>query len=168
MVSKTSSLKSVALTEPPRHNPTIFGILMTRMLAKNYVNRFRRERQHLAARHSVPPTYQLEPKKPFDVKEVERLIQKVVDMRMRTFRYQPATAALLGKILATECKDAIKSLNLDRYKVISQVFIGEKKEQSLAVSTRYVWDTKTDNTATYNWQCATHYCLAIVHGIYKE
>lgn len=85
---------------------------------------------------------------------------------MKTFRYTQTTAPLLTKILATECKDAIKKLDLPRYKLVCQVFIGEKKEQSLAVSTQCAWDSDTDNAVSYSWESPTVYCTTVVHAIY--
>lgn len=115
-----------------------------------------------------PPTYQLEPAKGFNCQEIEPIVKKIIDGRMRTFRYTPTTAALLTKILSTECKDAVKELNLDRYKVVCQVVIGQKQNQNMSVNSQCAWDTNTDNVVTYTWESGINYCTAMVYGIYHE
>ncbi|XP_067935226.1 dynein light chain Tctex-type protein 2B-like [Watersipora subatra] len=162
--SSQTSVKS----DPKTAGPSIFSILITRQLARNYVKRFRQGRQQQMIDRPIPPTYQLEPKARFDPLLVKPLIKKVVDARMRTFRYQQTTAALLSKILATECKDAAKTLDYSRYKLVCQVFIGEKKDQSASISSQCAWDTNFDNVVTYNWQSANVYCIVTMHGIYQQ
>lgn len=158
----TSQAKKISLP-----NASIFSILLSRRLAKNYVARFRQGRQ-LAYNAPKPPTYQLTPHKPFNCLEIQPLIKKIVDGRMRTFRYNPNTAALLTKILTSECKDAVKSLKLDRYKVVCQVVLGQKQIQGMSVNSQCAWDTNTDNVVSYSWESPMVYCTVMVYGIYHE
>ena len=162
------SLSSQTSDKQKHKGTSLFTILMIRQMVRNYVKRFRQRRQPLEIDRPKPATYQLEPTVPFDPVQVEPLMKSVIDARMKTFRYQQTTAAILSKILATECKDAVKTLNYSRYKLICQVFIGESKAQSLSVGSRCAWDTNTDSVATYNWQSASVYCSAILHGIYHQ
>ena len=172
---KKSNLKTSGAQQPDSPGkkapalPTasIFSILLSRRLAKNYVARFRQGRQ-LAYSAPKPPTYQLAPTKPFNCLEIQPLIKKIVDGRMRTFRYNPTTAALLTKILTSECKDAVKALSLDRYKVVCQVVLGQKQEQAMSVNSQCAWDTNSDNVVTYSWESPIVYCTVMLYGIYHE
>lgn len=146
---------------------TIVGFMATRRLAKNLLSRFRQEKRpvsHIA----VLPTYQLEPTKVFESWRVEQILKTILDARMRTFRYSPRTAAMLSKILTSECKDEVKKLDFPRYKIICHVTLGEKKEQSVALSSLCVWNTDTDNMASYSWESSHCFCNAAIYGIYHD
>jgi hypothetical protein len=43
-------------------------------------------------------------------------------------------------------------LKFDRYKLVVQVVIGENKGQSVRVSSRCLWDTDTDNYASFSFK----------------
>lgn len=116
----------------------------------------------------VLPTYQLEPTNRFDACKVERILKTILDARMRTFRYSPRTAAMLSKILTSECKDEVKKLDFSRYKFICHVTLGEKKDQSASLSSMCVWNTDTDNMASYSWESSQCFCNVTVYGLYHE
>lgn len=86
-------------------------------------------------------------------------------------------------------------LDLPRYKIVVQVTIGEMKSQGVRVASRCLWDTDSDNYASYSFKnvsvwvfattlvsCAPHsllhppplpqqeslWCVAMVFGCYTE
>ncbi len=51
-------------------------------------------------------------------------------------------------------------LNIPRYKIVVQVTIGEVKSQGVRVASRCLWDTESDNYASYSFKnVRVHACL---------
>ena len=77
------------------------------------------------------------------------------------------------KRLCVELSDEIKarvrgSLSSNRYKIIVQVTIGEKKRQAVRCTSRCLWDKTTDNYTTVNYQNESLWAVATVFGLYTE
>lgn len=147
---------------------TIVGFMATRRLAKNLLTRFRQDKRPVSHQTIMLPTYQLEPTKLFESWKVQQILKAILDARMRTFRYSPRTAAMLSKILTSECKDEVKKLEFARYKIICVVTLGEKRDQSVGLSSLCVWNTDTDNMASYSWENSQCFCNVTVYGIYHD
>lgn len=59
-------------------------------------------------------------------------------------------------------------LDLPRYKVVVQVTLGELRRQTVRVASRCLWDTETDNYASYTWNNESIWCNALVFALYTE
>ncbi len=60
------------------------------------------------------------------------------------------------------------ALNYPRYKIVVQVVLGQNKQQGVRVATRCLWDTETDNYASYTFTNESLWCTAMVFGLYTE
>ena len=59
-------------------------------------------------------------------------------------------------------------LNMPRYKFIVQVALGEVRDQGVRVASRCLWDTETDNFASYSFKNDSLWCTVMVFGTYAE
>lgn len=62
----------------------------------------------------------------------------------------------------------VKSLGYDRYKLIVQVTLGQKKGQAMRLVSRSLWDTDNDNYATSYYENDSLYCVSQCYGVYIE
>ena len=53
-------------------------------------------------------------------------------------------------------------MGYDRYKLIVQVAVGQKKGQAMRFASRCLWDTSCDNFASDSYENKTLYCVAQV------
>lgn len=84
------------------------------------------------------------------------------------FEYNADDAADMGTDVCTEIQDRVKELGYKRYKIITQVTLGEIKGQTMRIGSRCLWDLKTDNSASEVLQNNKYFCCAMVFGLYYE
>jgi hypothetical protein len=60
------------------------------------------------------------------------------------------------------------SFSCFRYKLISIVTIGEKKDQGVRVGSRCVWDKDRDNFASAMFENTHIYAVGMVYAVYYE
>merc|ERR1711977_804176 len=116
-------------------------------------------------------TYQLAPHadEKFDPVQVKEVISEVFNKKFGDgFEYNADDAADMGTDICTEIQDRCKELNYKRYKLITQVHVGEIKGQTMRIGTRCLWDLKTDNCASEVLQNNKYFCCAMVFGLYYE
>lgn len=71
----------------------------------------------------------------------------------------PAARPLqLVKQLADDVRERVKQLGFDRYKLVVQVELGEKKGQAVNMVSRCLWDTTTDGFASESYETETLFC----------
>ncbi|KAL8603554.1 hypothetical protein ACOMHN_052783 [Nucella lapillus] len=164
---------------PRSTGPTLFGLLASKRLAKRFASRFHRRRlgtmsSLMSSAAGLPPvvnmepTYRMEPQRKFRPTQVEKMLKAVMDEKMSKFHYSARICANMCKVLGDDIKDKVKQMNFDRYKIVSNVVIGQKKEQAVMMCSRCAWDDKLDNFASYTFQNEHIFCTATVFGIYME
>ena len=114
------------------------------------------------------PTYRMAPtdEERFVPQDVEKIIKEVMEKHLRKATYEDAPCKLTSLNLCTEIKEKVKELNIPRYKLILQCVIGELKGQGAFVSSRCLWDTDTDNYASYSLKNSSLFCTVLVFGLY--
>ena len=60
------------------------------------------------------------------------------------------------------------ALSYPRYKIVVQVVLGQSKNQGVKIASRCLWDTETDNYASYTYTSESLWCTAMVFGLYVE
>ncbi|CAF3697166.1 unnamed protein product [Rotaria socialis] len=110
---------------------------------------------------------QAKPSRPFNINEVkemlEQRIQQVID---RQYEYDCDKCTQLSKDISQIIKDAMKSLNYDRYKYVIQVVIGNCQDENVMMTCRCLWDVETDNYASYVYSNTKIFCAVTVFGLY--
>ncbi|CAH1775958.1 unnamed protein product [Owenia fusiformis] len=113
-------------------------------------------------------TYRMEPETRFKIETVQEIIREVLQENLKDKMYDPIDCSLLCKDLAQEIKVKVKALGFARYKIISYVTIGEKKEQGMRCGSRNIWDASRDNFASGNFENTSLCAMATVYAIYYE
>ena len=162
-------------TASQRSGPTLFGLLASKRLAKQFASRVYARRTAPSSSTSrydtasyAEPTYRMEPRIRFDVKQVRDCIEDIVSARMKGFQYSPSLAGKMTKLLTEDIKERVKEFNFERYKIVCVVSVGQTKGQGLRVTSRCTWDISTDNHCTYTWTNSQVFCTATVFGLYHD
>lgn len=154
--------------------PSLMGLLASKRFAKKLTTRFfnRRMWGSRLSTQGPPvqkePSYRMEPHRKFHAGKVEEVMKAVLVERLEKSRYSPKITPNMCKILSDLIKDKVKQLNFDRYKIICNVLIGQKKDQGAMTCSRCAWDERLDNYATYTFQNQHIFCTATVFGVYTE
>ncbi|XP_071952930.1 dynein light chain Tctex-type protein 2B-like [Antedon mediterranea] len=115
-------------------------------------------------------TYKLGPDhgEKFRPGQIEKIIKHTFEQNLKGMKYEPRTCGIFAQRLAEEIKEKVREQNFKRYKVVSQVLINSKNEQSCEVASRALWNTETDNFASYTYQNGSFIALGLVHASYYE
>lgn len=164
----SSTVDTLNHTQSEKDNlSSIYSMVASRWAARKLLTRIRPGKRQSEVKFLMP-TYQLEPTVRFSSPKVTAILKEIIDARMRTFRYSPKSAQMLSRILTSECKDAVKKLQLTRYKYICHIVIGEKKSQSMSISSQSAWNEATDNVASYSWESSVCFCNVMMFGVYHD
>jgi hypothetical protein len=97
---------------------------------------------------------------------VEDIIKQIMEKHLKNAPYEDAPCKLASLTLCSEIKEEVKKLNIPRYKLVVQCVIGELKGQGAFLSSRCLWDTDSDNYATYTLKTQSLFCTVMVFGLY--
>ena len=177
-ITSKSSIPSSTDRSTDQQVPSIFGIMASKRLAKQFVNRFsskrtgrlQSDRSSSRTGFQLPrePSYRMEPRVKFNPTVVENVMKEILEQRLAGFHYSYKRCSLMSKILTEEIKDRVKKLRYERYKIVCLVTIGENKGQGMRLVSRCAWDTNLDSQATYTWQHGQAFCTATVYALYHE
>jgi len=99
---------------------------------------------------------------------VDAIIKEEMEKRLRKAKYDDEKCKQLALELCADIKEKVKGLNLPRYKIVLQSVIGEVKGQGAYIASRCLWDTETDNYASYSLRNTSLFCVLMVFGLYLE
>ena len=108
------------------------------------------------------------PDQKYNASRVEKVISGVLNSYLDGEDYEPRKCTLLAKSLSDVIKSRVKDMDFDRYKIVCNVHIGEKGDQSLQYASRCVWNTDTDGFSSATYKSATLYAVATVYALYFE
>ena len=117
------------------------------------------------------PTYKMgpDPDSRFQPNTVHKLANDVLFKNLSGVGYEDKEAKRLSLALSDEIKAKIRTTSIsNRYKIIVQVTIGEKKRQAVRCTSRCLWDKSTDNYTTVNYQNESLWAVATIFGLYTE
>ncbi|KAF2978403.1 hypothetical protein EK904_005497 [Melospiza melodia maxima] len=101
------------------------------------------------------------PARRFPVAAVEEILRDVLGSALRERRYEP------GPCLEA-AKDIAEALAVPRYKIVVVAHIGQLGRQSLQISSRCLWDPKSDTFSSYVFKNTSLFAVANVYGVYFE
>ena len=115
-------------------------------------------------------TYKVEPDdgKHFAIDKVESMLKETLERRLSNVTYSSENNRLLATDLTADIKSKVKALQFPRYKLVCNVMITENKAQGLEIASRCIWNSSTDNFASYTYKNATLIAIANVYGVYFE
>ncbi|KAL3899688.1 MAG: hypothetical protein SGCHY_001862 [Lobulomycetales sp.] len=97
-------------------------------------------------------TYKTKPDVKFSSQAVKRLVDQLLEDRLKGVQYDPVATPELAKTIANEILQDIKKLGIERYKYVVDVTLGEYKGQGVRIASRCVWDTSTDSYASSSFR----------------
>merc|ERR1712060_1004467 len=104
----------------------------------------------------------------FDRAKVQTVATETIKSKMEGAAYDPVRSAQTAKELSDMIKEKVKKLGYDRYKLMVQVTVGQKRGQGIRLATRCLWDTSSDNFASEYYENESLFCVAQVYGLYYE
>lgn len=115
-------------------------------------------------------TFRMEPDSQhrMDIARVYRVISSVLETAIAAYTYDAAQAKQFTLALADRIRSQMKQLVCPRYKVVTQVCIGQKKNQDLRMASRCIWDTKWDRHVTITKETANAYVTVIIFCVFTE
>ncbi|NXC76011.1 TC1D4 protein, partial [Anhinga anhinga] len=115
-------------------------------------------------------TYRMQPDEgcKFDAGRVQRVLEGALAGALGTTVYSPQGSALLAQSLAELLRSQAKEVVPPRYKLVCQVLLGRRGQQSLLVASRALWDPESDSFASTTFSNASLFAVATVHGVYFE
>ncbi|XP_067948086.1 dynein light chain Tctex-type protein 2B-like [Watersipora subatra] len=119
---------------------------------------------------TLPPTYRLMPKEEeeFHWWKARPLIEDILSVYSSDLTYNPKTCSRQCLVLADMVKNKMKILGCNRHKIIVTVDIGQNQEHAMALASRCVWNTKTDNSLHIQQSNKDVYIVVSVFAIFKE
>lgn len=135
--------------------------------------RLRRSRQSIVLRPTLrfQPNYHLESSNPFDQLVVKDLLKTYVESQMEnrpklTFTKDETVAMIRN--FGIEILQLLKAKEYDRYKLIIDITVGEKKHQSFRKVAGFLWDSETDQMASYVYDRHDLFLVVTVYGVYFD
>ncbi|XP_025110766.1 tctex1 domain-containing protein 2-like [Pomacea canaliculata] len=113
-------------------------------------------------------TYRMDPPVEFKPDMVEPLMNKILTTRLKGKDYDSIESPALCKVLADEIKQGVKKFNFKRYKLISEVMIGQMKQQGFIKASRFLWDSSRDNFASVSYKNRTLFAVAVLYALNFE
>ncbi|XP_072942766.1 dynein light chain Tctex-type 5-like [Epargyreus clarus] len=114
------------------------------------------------------PTFQLNPRKRFNVEDVEKILKRLVDSELQEVEYSEKLIPDLCLSLTENIRTAIKEENYDRYRIIVAVTIGQRRQQSVHMFHSFLWDHERDGFASHNFENCHIYANVVVYGVYLD
>ncbi|CAF4474181.1 unnamed protein product, partial [Rotaria sp. Silwood2] len=115
-------------------------------------------------------TYRMEPDDDHkvDIARLRRVATSVIETAISGYKYDPNQGKQFSLALAERVRGQIKQLPFQRYKIVVQVSIGEKKGQDLRVASRCIWDLKWDRHLTISKETSDAYVTVTIFLVYTE
>jgi len=118
--------------------------------------------EDLSNSYNIRPNF----KHKFRPAAVKAIIHDVLNEELSGKQYNSEEATSWSKHISDTVKDKLKELELDRYKFIVQVVIGEQRGEGVKVACRCLWDSDTDNYAQDIFMNDTLFCVVAAYGVF--
>jgi hypothetical protein len=116
-----------------------------------------------AAAYTIRPNF----KNKFRPAVVKELLHEVLVRKLANLSYDAETTPKLTKEIADEAKTLLKAQqNLERYKFVVQVVMGEQRGEGVKMACRCFWDSDTDGLASVTYTNDSLFCVATAYGVY--
>ncbi|XP_020290394.1 tctex1 domain-containing protein 2-like [Pseudomyrmex gracilis] len=114
-------------------------------------------------------TYRLEPFKVFSPRTVDKLIHDVMETKLSSVvSYQPKQASKLCKDIAADVLEAVNKKDYDRCKLVTQVYVVQRFQQSIYAAFQCLWDAEHDNYSYYVFENNHIYAWCCVFALYYD
>lgn len=116
------------------------------------------------------PTYRMKPydDQKFSPSAVQAVCEEVVKAVLDGKVWNGEEETVWTVSITEQIKQKVRELRYSRYKVVVQVVLGQNKGQGIRIASRCLWDTDTDNSASFSFKNDSLWCTAMVFGCYTE
>ncbi len=113
-------------------------------------------------------TYKMAPNVAFPENKIKEVVEKILSRELRDIQYDAQNCRQLTGRISDIIKREVKDLDLDRYKLVCIVHIGQRGNQEIKVGSRCLWDVRLDTHISAEYQNTSLFAIATVFGIYFE
>jgi tctex1 domain-containing protein 2 len=117
-----------------------------------------------------PNNYRVEPDQDYRFRPYRiqsKVLEILVDhMKDRTYQSMNKTDSV--KEVSRNVLQLMKHFQMPRYKIIVQTVISEKLGQLVRIASRCLWDAKTDNMMSVNYETQDMFAVVTVYGVYLD
>ncbi|XP_053677819.1 dynein light chain Tctex-type protein 2B-like [Anopheles nili] len=116
----------------------------------------------------TPAAYQMRPEldETFKSEKIREIINTVLTETLTGQSYSAGDASRWTKLMADKISVQVKDLDMNRYKHVVQVWLGQQLGAGCKCVARCRWDTECDNYATAEFKNSTIFCVVTVYGLY--
>ena len=104
----------------------------------------------------------------FYAHEIKKIMDDILQEKLSNQTYDAQTCRTLCVSLSDDIKDRVKSLGMERFRLVCNVSIGSNSGQGFFMASRFLWDQFNDNFSTSCFQNASLFAVAVVFGVLKE
>ncbi|CAF0941468.1 unnamed protein product [Adineta steineri] len=160
---------TAAATTVPQRRPSQESI-PPNMLRRLSMSGGRKSSMFLPSGQPRPNTYRMEPDTEYRFRpyKLQSKIYEVLVEQMKDQKYNPATVNDLVKNVSRSVHQLMKNFQLPRYKLIMQTAISQKYDQLVRIASRCLWDPKTDNMLSVNYETKDMIAIVTVYAVYCE
>jgi tctex1 domain-containing protein 2 len=117
---------------------------------------------------ALPETYSIRPsyKDKFCPLKAKEIMKTIVEPILLEEKYSKAIVSTHLQDIADNVRTALRDEYTNRYKIMVQVVIGEKKGQGVRIGSKCFWDSDTDNLAFYSFMNDNLYCVVVAFASY--
>ncbi|GBG75802.1 hypothetical protein CBR_g21047 [Chara braunii] len=128
------------------------------------------ELEEAGASPAVHLSYPVEPafRKKFRSGKVKQAIGAILKEKLTGAVYHPDNTSTWTREIADAIKVKLKEMDLERYKFVVQVVIGEQRGEGVKMGCRCLWDPNTDNYAHDVFITESIFCVAAAFGVDRE
>jgi len=113
-------------------------------------------------------TYHLTPDTVFRPGHVGSIIHGVLKENLEGQVYDRQVMASRCLMLSDVIKEKVCQLEMNRFKIIALVLIGQNRDQALQVSSRSLWNDSFDNFASSSYTSNDIAAVGLVFAVYQE
>ncbi|VVC45358.1 Tctex-1 [Cinara cedri] len=118
---------------------------------------------------SLTQNFQIRPtqNQKFKTNLAKEVIQETLHKYLKDKEFCQIQCETLTKTIATEVKDKLKGECIEnRYKLMVQVILGERRGAGIKIGSRCVWDADTDSLAFDQFLNETIFCMTVAFVVY--
>ena len=104
----------------------------------------------------------------FPVQQVREIIAQVLKENLTDRDYEPRVMSRRCLELSEVIKERVKQLDMQRFKIVCMVIIGQNADQSMVVSSRCLWNFNYDNFSSFTLKKGPFYAVGMVFATYAE
>ena len=106
--------------------------------------------------------------KPFSTGAAKRVIRDAMEAMLDGKQYDKEACKQLTTTLAEVIKKRVKELGHSRYKLVTNVAIGQAHDSSVAFASRCVWNESFDSFAEYTYKNSSLFAVGLVYALYCD